>query len=42
MNRAHDLHHRNPNVNFGQYLTLWDRVFGSYMSYDAPIANKFS
>jgi len=31
--KCHDLHHRIPNVNFGQYIQLWDWVFGSHRSY---------
>lgn len=26
----HDLHHRNPPTNYGQYTMLWDWVFGWY------------
>lgn len=25
----HDLHHRNPNVNFGLYFRFWDRLMGT-------------
>lgn len=28
--RYHDIHHRIPTVNYGQYIMLWDRLFGSY------------
>uniref|UniRef100_A0A7S4U8M5 Fatty acid hydroxylase domain-containing protein n=1 Tax=Paramoeba aestuarina TaxID=180227 RepID=A0A7S4U8M5_9EUKA len=28
--KAHDTHHHLPNWNFGQYLTVWDRIFGTY------------
>lgn len=28
--RAHDLHHRQPRVNFGQYIMFWDYIFGTY------------
>ena len=24
--RVHDVHHRMPKSNYGQYLMLWDRV----------------
>lgn len=27
---AHDFHHRQPQCNFGQYIMLWDLVFGTY------------
>lgn len=25
----HDLHHRNPNVNFGLYFRFWDKLMGT-------------
>jgi sterol desaturase/sphingolipid hydroxylase (fatty acid hydroxylase superfamily) len=28
--KAHDVHHRIPQSNYGQYTMLWDRVFGTY------------
>jgi sterol desaturase/sphingolipid hydroxylase (fatty acid hydroxylase superfamily) len=28
--KAHDVHHRIPQSNYGQYIMLWDRVFGTY------------
>jgi sterol desaturase/sphingolipid hydroxylase (fatty acid hydroxylase superfamily) len=31
--KAHDLHHRIPNVNYGQYIQLWDWVFGTHRPY---------
>lgn len=31
--KVHDVHHRIPESNYGQYLMLWDRVFGSYRDY---------
>lgn len=27
----HDIHHRQPIVNFGTTTTVWDRLFGTYM-----------
>lgn len=27
---AHDFHHRQPRCNFGQYIMLWDCVFGTF------------
>jgi len=27
--RDHDIHHRFPDKNFGQYVTVWDYFFGS-------------
>ena len=35
--RAHDVHHRLPRSNYGQYIMLWDRLMGSYKPYDATI-----
>lgn len=31
--KAHDVHHRIPQSNYGQYLTLWDRVMGTFRPY---------
>lgn len=31
--KAHDLHHLIPSVNFGQYIQLWDWVFGTHRPY---------
>jgi len=28
--KAHDVHHRIPQSNYGQYTMLWDHLFGSY------------
>jgi sterol desaturase/sphingolipid hydroxylase (fatty acid hydroxylase superfamily) len=28
--KAHDVHHRIPQSNYGQYMMLWDYFFGSY------------
>jgi sterol desaturase/sphingolipid hydroxylase (fatty acid hydroxylase superfamily) len=28
--KAHDVHHRIPQSNYGQYMMLWDYLFGSY------------
>jgi sterol desaturase/sphingolipid hydroxylase (fatty acid hydroxylase superfamily) len=36
--RVHDVHHRLPESNYGQYIMLWDRIFGSYVPYN----DKFS
>ncbi len=41
--KVHDVHHRLPESNYGQYTMLWDQLFGSYRSYDHNInvtANK--
>lgn len=29
---SHDYHHRQPKVNFGQYIMFWDWVFGTYQA----------
>lgn len=31
--KNHDVHHRLPESNYGQYTMLWDRAFGSYRPY---------
>lgn len=37
--KAHDVHHRVPQSNYGQYTMLWDQVFGSFRPYkpDDPV-----
>lgn len=30
----HDVHHRIPQSNYGQYINLWDIIFGSFRMYD--------
>lgn len=32
--KAHDVHHRIPQCNYGQYTMFWDYVFGTYRRYD--------
>jgi len=32
--KAHDVHHRIPQSNYGQYTMFWDHVFGTYREYD--------
>jgi sterol desaturase/sphingolipid hydroxylase (fatty acid hydroxylase superfamily) len=32
--KVHDVHHRLPESNYGQYIMFWDSIFGSYRSYD--------
>lgn len=34
MVKNHDLHHRVPNSNYGQYIMLWDHIFRTFRSYD--------
>lgn len=33
--KVHDVHHRMPESNYGQYTMFWDRFFGSYRDYYA-------
>jgi len=35
--KVHDVHHRLPESNYGQYIMLWDYLCGSYRPYDTPI-----
>lgn len=32
--KHHDVHHRIPQSNYGQYTVFWDRVFGTFRDYD--------
>mmetsp|Transcript_47142 Transcript_47142/g.57052 ORF Transcript_47142/g.57052 Transcript_47142/m.57052 type:complete len:367 (-) Transcript_47142:796-1896(-) len=32
--KNHDVHHRIPQSNYGQYIMFWDYVFGSYRPYN--------
>lgn len=41
--KAHDVHHRIPQSNYGQYIMLWDYIFGSFRPYDpTDRVNKMS
>lgn len=41
--KAHDVHHRIPQSNYGQYIMFWDYVFGSFRAYDpTDRVNKMS
>lgn len=33
--KYHDVHHRIPMSNFGQYMVLWDKLFGTFRDYNA-------
>lgn len=35
---VHDVHHRLPESNYGQYIMLWDYLFGSYRPYKSKMA----
>jgi len=32
--KVHDVHHRIPQSNYGQYIMFWDKVFGSFREYN--------
>jgi sterol desaturase/sphingolipid hydroxylase (fatty acid hydroxylase superfamily) len=32
--KDHDVHHRLPRSNYGQYTMLWDRLFGTHRPYN--------
>ena len=32
--KAHDVHHRIPQSNYGQYTMFWDHAFGTFRAYD--------
>lgn len=32
--KVHDVHHRIPQSNYGQYTMLWDYIFGTYRPYN--------
>jgi sterol desaturase/sphingolipid hydroxylase (fatty acid hydroxylase superfamily) len=34
--RAHDVHHRLPRSNYGQYTQVWDRLLGTYREWNPP------
>ena len=36
---AHDFHHRQYRCNYGQYIMLWDAVFGTFMPYTSEQVN---
>lgn len=31
----HDVHHRIPQSNYGQYINFWDLIFGSFRAYNS-------
>ncbi|KNC86396.1 hypothetical protein SARC_01446 [Sphaeroforma arctica JP610] len=31
--KNHDIHHWYPDANYGQYIMLWDRLFGWWKPY---------
>jgi len=33
--KYHDVHHRLPRQNYGQYIVLWDKLFGTFLDYNA-------
>jgi sterol desaturase/sphingolipid hydroxylase (fatty acid hydroxylase superfamily) len=32
--KAHDVHHRIPQSNYGQYTMLWDKILDTYRPYN--------
>jgi len=38
--KVHDVHHRLPESNYGQYTMFWDRLFGSYRAYNSVIIEE--
>jgi len=36
--KAHDVHHRLPRSNYGQYTMLWDNVWGTFRVYDPEVS----
>jgi len=32
--KHHDVHHRIPQSNYGQYSVIWDRIFGTFREYN--------
>ena len=32
--RDHDVHHRWPRSNYGQFVMFWDKIFDSFLSFD--------
>ena len=40
--KVHDVHHRIPESNYGQYTMFWDKLFGSYRDYNDDAVLKAS
>ena len=38
--KNHDVHHRLPESNYGQYIMLWDYLMGSYRPYAEKYAGQ--
>lgn len=36
----HDVHHVLFNYNYGQYIMLWDHIFGSFQQYNEESPKK--
>mmetsp|Transcript_30605 Transcript_30605/g.70521 ORF Transcript_30605/g.70521 Transcript_30605/m.70521 type:complete len:108 (+) Transcript_30605:428-751(+) len=32
--KVHDVHHRIPQCNYGQYIMFWDVLFGTFRPYN--------
>lgn len=37
---VHDVHHRWPRTNYGQYTMFWDHIFGSYREFKIETGGK--
>jgi sterol desaturase/sphingolipid hydroxylase (fatty acid hydroxylase superfamily) len=40
--KAHDIHHRIPESNYGQYTMFWDKLHGSWIPYKDKIDVDYS
>ena len=38
--KAHDIHHRLPESNYAQYTMYWDKIHGSFRSYEKTLESK--
>ena len=38
--RDHDVHHRLPRSNYGQFVMWWDKIFGSFRAYESSYKSK--
>jgi sterol desaturase/sphingolipid hydroxylase (fatty acid hydroxylase superfamily) len=38
--RSHDIHHRLPQTNYGQYTMFWDQIMGSFRPYEAKAGHS--
>ncbi|KAK3238255.1 hypothetical protein CYMTET_12433 [Cymbomonas tetramitiformis] len=38
--KAHDVHHRIPQSNYGQFISVWDRCMGSFREYHDTVDKR--